>query len=205
MPSFQLFSSTSNTSPPPNPQASSSTLPPDHPPVPPGADACPVDHRTRSKWLQVAGDSAPHPLSSPSTSRHPTTTRGGLGTDRVISSIPRASTSFPSSEGSIPYPPSEHAVEVATGAGSDLPPQKWVYPSEQQFFSAMQRKNHKPRKEDMRTVVPIHNAVNEKAWEEVLMWEAGMGGEKCGGPRLISFSGRPKDLTPKAWFKTLAG
>lgn len=57
----------------------------------------------------------------------------------------------------------------------------------------------------MRTVVPIHNAVNERTWEEVLAWEAGMGGENCGGIRLISFAGRPKDLTPKAWIKTLAG
>jgi cytochrome c heme-lyase len=93
-------------------------------------------------------------------------------------------------------------VEGGAGADKDA---KWVYPSEAQFFAAMQRKNHKPRQEDMRTVVPIHNAVNEKAWEEVLMWEAGMGSENCGGPRLISFSGRPKDLTPKAWLKTLAG
>jgi cytochrome c heme-lyase len=57
----------------------------------------------------------------------------------------------------------------------------------------------------MRTIVPIHNAVNEKAWEEVLMWEAGMGGDRCGGLRLISFVGRPKDRTPKAWVKTMFG
>jgi cytochrome c heme-lyase len=69
----------------------------------------------------------------------------------------------------------------------------------------MLRKQHNPRAEDMRTVVPIHNAVNEKAWEEVLMWEAGMGSENCGGPRLVSFAGRPKDRTPKAWAKTMLG
>ncbi|EIW70891.1 hypothetical protein TREMEDRAFT_28522 [Tremella mesenterica DSM 1558] len=69
----------------------------------------------------------------------------------------------------------------------------------------MLRKNHNPRGEDMKTIVPIHNAVNEKAWEGVLWWEAGMGSEKCGGPRLSSFTGRPKDRTPKAWVMALLG
>ncbi|KAG8703985.1 Cytochrome c1 heme lyase [Ceratobasidium sp. 394] len=83
--------------------------------------------------------------------------------------------------------------------------QKWVYPSEAQFFSAMARKNHNPQASDMRVVVPIHNAVNERAWGELLAWEAGRGGEACGGVRLVSFKGRPGDRTPKAWLKTLLG
>ncbi|KAG8688625.1 Cytochrome c1 heme lyase [Ceratobasidium sp. 395] len=82
---------------------------------------------------------------------------------------------------------------------------KWVYPSEAQFFSAMARKNHNPQAPDMRVVVPIHNAVNERAWGELLAWEAGRGGEACGGVKLVSFKGRPGDRTPKAWFKTLLG
>jgi cytochrome c heme-lyase len=69
----------------------------------------------------------------------------------------------------------------------------------------MMRKNHNPQARDMRTIVPIHNAVNEKAWEQVLMWEAGMGADRCGGPRLVSFVGRPKDRTPKAWLMTALG
>jgi cytochrome c heme-lyase len=87
------------------------------------------------------------------------------------------------------------------------PPPKWVYPSEQQFFNAMLRKNHNPKPKDMKTIVPIHNAVNEKAWEEVLAWEAGSrGSEKCRyGPGLLSFSGRPKDRTPKAWMNVMLG
>ena len=80
-----------------------------------------------------------------------------------------------------------------------------MYPSEQQFFNAMMRKNHNPRAEDMRTIVPIHNAVNEKAWEQILWWEAGMGSERCGGPRLSSFTGRPRDRSPKAYAMGLLG
>ncbi|CAE6506598.1 unnamed protein product [Rhizoctonia solani] len=83
--------------------------------------------------------------------------------------------------------------------------QKWVYPSEAQFFAAMARKNHNPQSPDMRVVVPIHNAVNERAWGELLAWEAGRGSEACGGVKLVSFKGRPGDRTPKAWFKTLLG
>jgi cytochrome c heme-lyase len=47
----------------------------------------------------------------------------------------------------------------------------WIYPSEQMFFNAMRRKNWNPREEDMRVVIQMHNAVNEKAWKEILEWE----------------------------------
>jgi cytochrome c heme-lyase len=50
----------------------------------------------------------------------------------------------------------------------------------------------------MATVVPMHNAVNERAWAEILRWEKGRGGEKCGGPRLASFRGDSSKLTPRA-------
>ena len=49
----------------------------------------------------------------------------------------------------------------------------WVYPSEKMFYEAMKRKNHHVNHEDMKTVVPIHNAVNEKAWVHILDWEKG--------------------------------
>ncbi len=69
------------------------------------------------------------------------------------------------------------------------------------FFSAMKRKGHDPSSADMQTVVPIHNAVNERAWAEIKEWERGRGGEKCGGPKLLSFSGDSKSLTPRARWK----
>lgn len=122
-----------------------------------------------------------------------------LSTQRVVSSIPR----FEPENG----PTAADAAEKGPG-GMERDPSgsgNWVYPSEQQFFLAMLRKNHKPRAEDMATIVPIHNLVNEKAWQEVLKWEKGRGGEKCGGVRLVSFKGRPKDRTPKAWINTALG
>ncbi|KAI9481547.1 MAG: cytochrome c/c1 heme-lyase [Benjaminiella poitrasii] len=98
-----------------------------------------------------------------------------LGVDREISSIPRAN--------------SEEKV--------------WIYPSEQMFFNAMRRKNWNPDERDMSTVVPIHNAVNEMAWQKILEWER-MHQTECKRPKLERFEGRPKDITPKArirsWF-----
>lgn len=81
----------------------------------------------------------------------------------------------------------------------------WVYPSEAQFFAAMARKNHNPHAADMKTIVPIHNAVNERAWAEIMKWEAGRGGEACGGVKLVNFKGRPNDRSPRAMWKTLLG
>ncbi|KAF7975285.1 hypothetical protein HWV62_10042 [Athelia sp. TMB] len=105
----------------------------------------------------------------------PATSAATLSTDRETSSIPRP-------------------------AGD-----RWEYPSEAQFFAAMARKHHEPRAADMRTIVPIHNAVNERAWGELLKWEAGRGGERCGGVKLVTFKGNPGKLSPKARWKSLLG
>ncbi|KAH9981509.1 cytochrome c/c1 heme-lyase, partial [Lactifluus volemus] len=86
--------------------------------------------------------------------------------------------------------------------------EKWVYPSEAQFYAAMARKKHDPKASDMGVVVPIHNAVNERAWSHIKEWEARRGagnGEQCGGVRLVSFKGRPGEPSPKARILTLLG
>jgi len=57
-------------------------------------------------------------------------------------------------------------------------------------------------------VVPIHNAVNEKAWAEIKAWEApyaGTGPGRCDGPRLHSFSGLSRKMSPRARLNTLLG
>lgn len=122
-----------------------------------------------------------------------------LDETRVISSIPRTPDATPSAC------PVNHEVE--TGAS---PTGHWVYPSEKQFFEAMRRKGYDPHAADMKTVVPIHNAVNERAWAEILQWEApyvepvSKGG--CGGPRLHSFSGLgTQHMSPRARINTLLG
>jgi hypothetical protein len=80
-----------------------------------------------------------------------------------------------------------------------------VYPSEAQFYAAMARKDHDPKAPDMKVVVPIHNAVNERAWAHIKEWEAGRGGDCCGGIQLVSFKGRPGEPSPKARILTLLG
>ena len=71
----------------------------------------------------------------------------------------------------------------------------WTYPSEQQYYNAMQvktavlyftpdhipslssllndhqRKGWNPREQDMSSIVAIHNIVNEKGWSQVVHWE----------------------------------
>ena len=73
------------------------------------------------------------------------------------------------------------------------------------FFAAMKRKSFDPKAADMRSIVPIHNAVNERTWKEIKEWEAGWGSEKCGGPKLASFAGDSKKMTPRARVKALLG
>jgi cytochrome c heme-lyase len=55
------------------------------------------------------------------------------------------------------------------------------------FFEAMKRKGHNPQSPDMKTIVPIHNAVNERAWKEIREWERPYGSvEKCVAPSLFT-------------------
>jgi cytochrome c heme-lyase len=173
-------------------------------------DSCPVDEGTRKAWLaRSSSSSSPSATNSDTTASssassayaflsakpesHNTITSdgSGLSKDRIISSIPRWFNGGKAPEGD----------EIATSPN-------WVYPSPNQFFSAMSRKNHNPRAEDMNVVVPIHNAVNERAWNGILEWEKAVDEESwktCGGPKLVSFKGRPKDVTWKAWSRSLLG
>lgn len=74
----------------------------------------------------------------------------------------------------------------------------------------------------MPIVVPIHNAVNERVWEQVMAWEreaaiaegrvtkeelerAGDCRDRVVGSKLVSFVGKPKELSPRARWKTLIG
>jgi cytochrome c heme-lyase len=142
------------------------------------ADKCPVDHGSHSSDQSCPVDHKSRSTWAsilPGGGVAPPTGTSPLSTEREVSSIPRTSDG------------------------------NWVYPSEAQFFAAMMRKNHNPHAQDMKTIIPIHNAVNERAWSELLKWEAGRGGEKCGGVKLVNFKGRPNDLTPKARLMTLLG
>ncbi|KAF9543016.1 Cytochrome c1 heme lyase [Mortierella hygrophila] len=134
--------------------------------------------------------------------------RRDLDTEREISSIPKAANSPD------PYGDSKKkaAGEGSSGSGSGAHApdpdsdqgEVWIYPSEQMFFNAMKRKNWSPREEDMKFVVPIHNMVNEMAWKHILRWEKQME-NTCGGPKLVKFEGKPKEITPKARIRSWMG
>ena len=82
----------------------------------------------------------------------------------------------------------------------------WEYPSPQQFFNAVMKKGFtNTEEEDVPAMVQIHNAVNERAWQEILEWEKSTGAEKCGGVKLVKFRGDSKILTPKARFLSFFG
>ncbi|KAH8677652.1 cytochrome c/c1 heme lyase-domain-containing protein [Xylariales sp. PMI_506] len=133
-----------------------------------------------------------------------------LGTSREISTIPRSS-AVPSSNSSTAtttteVAPSARPANHEQETGADPASGNWIYPSERMFFEAMKRKGHDPQAADMQTVVPIHNAVNERAWAEIKKWEEPWTqGTSCGGPRLHSFSGLSTKLSPKARINTLLG
>lgn len=148
---------------------------------------CPVDHNTRKDWIEKisvkqvrsgvpeAIEESSSGCDSKSLGSVPSSwSKVNLPTEREVSSIPRTSSN-----------------------------ENWIYPSQKQFFEAMKRKNWDPKAEDMQTVVPIHNSVNESAWKHILYWERANYEEaikKCNGITLTSFKGDLKKITPRAWF-----
>ncbi|KAL7008911.1 Cytochrome c1 heme lyase [Cystobasidiomycetes sp. EMM_F5] len=135
--------------------------------------------------VSASGPPKPAPKPKPSSSYV-------LSTDRETSSIPRYISS---------NPPDNAAVAAASCSQSS----NWVYPSPSQFFTALERKNRNPDAADMDIVVPIHNAVNERTWKQVLEWEEEAAPDAVNKVKLVSFKGRPNDRTPRAWFKVLLG
>ncbi|GME33478.1 Cytochrome c heme lyase [Neofusicoccum parvum] len=195
------------------------------------AAVCPVDHKARAAWLEKAQAASaqgqpppPHPLppaapaapgcdsstldQSLPAKTAPTAGQSilgylGLRQEREVSSIPRA---VPGEQGTATADAGRKSNGGEGEARRDEATGNWVYPSEEMFFNAMKRKKFDPRVEDMRSIVPIHNAVNERAWREIKAWEQGRGAESsCGGPRLVAFSGNSQKLTPRARINTFLG
>lgn len=197
---------------------------------------CPVDDKTRQKWLEAAKaknqqqqQQPPQPpvasspprmrlrlppnarfsLDSglwelpPSSTPQPQPTASGLDTQREISTIPRSLQTKGKALNAAERAALPSNAEADTG--HDEASGNWIYPSQDMFFNAMKRKGHDAQAQDMSSVVPIHNAVNERAWMEIKKWEEGQGSEKCGGPKLVSFAGDSKALTPKARWNNFIG
>ncbi|GAB7330105.1 hypothetical protein MBLNU13_g01788t1 [Cladosporium sp. NU13] len=145
-------------------------------------------------WVLPPSESSP---SQP----HPSAS--GLDSHREISTIPRSL-----STAGKPLNAAERAAlpsNAERDTGHDEASGNWIYPSQEMFFNAMKRKGHEAQAQDMSSVVPIHNAVNERAWSEIKKWEEGQGSEACGGPKLVSFAGDSKALTPKARWNNFIG
>jgi len=85
----------------------------------------------------------------------------------------------------------------------------WQYPSPQMFWNALVRKNKQDgaSEADIADVVTVHNNMNETTWKQVMIWENLQAQEYKPGeePKLLRFLGRPDDLSPRAYIKSLFG
>lgn len=106
-----------------------------------------------------------------------------------------------------PFPLSiERERSTIPKAGTD---EYWHYPSAQMFWNAMLRKGWRWQEDqlsekDMENIIRIHNANNEEAWREVLKWENLLHPD-CACPKLKSFKGDAKKISPRARFRQLLG
>ncbi|GMF24756.1 unnamed protein product [Phytophthora fragariaefolia] len=146
-----------------------------HPPRKAPPAGCPVD-------LSKAGDGGlSAEMMRVATHASGVTVQGSTGGPaklsraRVVSSIPKG----------------ELTPAHQTGAED-----KWEYPSEEMYFKAMKRKGWAPQAQQMKTIVAIHNTVNEQSWQEVLRWESFHAAAQP--VKLKQFLGKPTEFSPKA-------
>ncbi|CCD23693.1 cytochrome c1 heme lyase CYT2 NDAI_0C00320 [Naumovozyma dairenensis CBS 421] len=153
---------------------------------------CPVDEKTRELWLQQHQQQQPqkNTLAKVSTTLEcsPDNLKQDLQNPPVV-----GSTSTTPSSSTIT---DERTVSSIPRTGTDS---NWIYPSEKQFFEAMKRKNWNPNETDMKTVVPLHNSINERVWNYINQWEHST---PCNDIKLTNFKGDSKKLTPRAWFRS---
>lgn len=154
--------------------------------VPSGASQCPVDH---SKF----------------------TSRGGCpvkpknGEENLASNILNPMNNMPMDISTQRAPgqkiklPTERTISsIPKGEKSDEG--LWEYPSPQQMFNAMIRKGKGEGIDEtaVESMVEIHNFLNEGAWQQILEWENDYTKQTKVEPRLLKFTGRPHDLSPRA-------
>ncbi|SCP03529.1 cytochrome c heme lyase, putative [Plasmodium malariae] len=77
----------------------------------------------------------------------------------------------------------------------------WLYPSPQQFYNSLLRKNKDIDINYIDAVVNVHNEVNEESWKHILKYEH-MHKKKCSHVTLQRFLGKFDDLTFKAKFRS---
>lgn len=155
---------------------------------------------TTTQSTECSSDSISQSPAPPSVTVSVGKTTRTLSQDREVSSIPRAQFQTPTAV------PSNSEEET----GVDKKSGNWIYPSESQFFSAVLRKSATTTSPEelassVSSIIPIHNAVNERAWHLIKQWE-GDTSKKCGGPKLLSFQGLGAGaLSPRARWNTFWG
>lgn len=78
---------------------------------------------------------------------------------------------------------------------------KWEYPSPQQFYHALLRRNKTAEEDEMDAVVLVHNKVNDESWDQILDWESEYM-RQCKEPSLQRFVGNSEKLSPSAVLRT---
>lgn len=133
---------------------------------------CPVDHNSYKHFLPPTVDDKAQtcPVDPATYKNFLPPLKEGCDSDAIDSTnnMPKISEQNTHADQKIPLA-KDREISTIPRANSD--DKLWVYPSEQMFFNAMRRKNWTPEEEDMQVVVPIHNAVNEMAWQKILEWE----------------------------------
>ena len=182
-------------------------------PVTPPSSTCPATDTSCASAEPVASlEEAAKYAQTPQFSDQPIP----LATHRQVSSIPRVGATNDQADEATKCPASSSTTATIPHhqyGSSDK--SNWVYPSEQQLYNAMRKKGYdNVPAQSIPIVLQIHNTVNEQTWQQIQDYylpttvrrQSTMtingDNEDDQDLTLVRFQGRPRDLTPKAWFYT---
>eukprot|EP00467_Chlorarachnion_reptans_P013824 CAMPEP_0114525624 /NCGR_PEP_ID=MMETSP0109-20121206/22536_1 /TAXON_ID=29199 /ORGANISM="Chlorarachnion reptans, Strain CCCM449" /LENGTH=227 /DNA_ID=CAMNT_0001707243 /DNA_START=112 /DNA_END=795 /DNA_ORIENTATION=- len=92
----------------------------------------------------------------------------------------------------------------ATGRGNSSDGRKWLNPSANQLYRALNRKKKPIDKEDSPSVAHVHTLVTDQSWRQILEYEA-LHKDECPNPSLARFQGKDGIYSLKAKFLNFFG
>eukprot|EP00276_Gloeochaete_wittrockiana_P022285 CAMPEP_0184341810 /NCGR_PEP_ID=MMETSP1089-20130417/10417_1 /TAXON_ID=38269 ORGANISM="Gloeochaete wittrockiana, Strain SAG46.84" /NCGR_SAMPLE_ID=MMETSP1089 /ASSEMBLY_ACC=CAM_ASM_000445 /LENGTH=360 /DNA_ID=CAMNT_0026670309 /DNA_START=75 /DNA_END=1157 /DNA_ORIENTATION=- len=200
-------SSSSSSSAHPFAKLSGSGCPVDHSSIPtkPSSDGkCPVDHSSQNKTDSNLLDFVAKQMNKQElkVKKEPLLAPSSVEEDDLVdpkNMMPVNPRQRPHPEQTFPLTTDRVLSSIPKNEKNDV----WVYPSEQMFYNKSRQKGTVPDEESMKTVIAVHNGINEYTWQQILEWER-LHPENT-NPILRRFRGLPGKFTIKSQLRSLFG
>lgn len=162
------------------------------------AAACPIDHTKLSKSNSNQESLCPVKPNVASDSASECPVKDDIEVLNPLNNMPMAISSERAPGQKVVLSTERTISSIPRGESDDQG--LWEYPSPQQMLNAMLRKGKGDGipEDAVESMVEVHNFLNEGAWQQILEWEDKHSQSTRVEPRLLQFTGKPHELSPRA-------